>query len=53
MAIQAGFAGQSETDAYREVRASCDPKAFNDRGWSAMADTGWGGVILPAEHGGD
>jgi len=43
---------ESPVTAFRKVRASGDPKAFDESAWSAMAEMGWAGVIIPEEHGG-
>ena len=43
---------ESPVAEFRKVRASGDPKAFDDGAWSAMVEMGWAGVIVPEEHGG-
>ena len=43
---------ESPVTAFRKVRASGDPKAFDESAWGAMAEMGWAGVIIPEEHGG-
>ncbi len=43
---------ESPVAAFRKVRASGDPKAYDEGAWSAMAEMGWAGVIIPEEHGG-
>ena len=43
---------ESPVAAFRKVRASGEPKAFDDAAWGAMVEMGWAGVIVPEEHGG-
>jgi alkylation response protein AidB-like acyl-CoA dehydrogenase len=43
---------ESPVSEFRKVRDSGEAKAFDDAAWSAMAEMGWAGVIIPEEHGG-
>ena len=37
---------------WRKVRASGDPKAYDESVYATMAEMGWTGIIIPEEHGG-
>ncbi|WP_128893190.1 acyl-CoA dehydrogenase family protein [Erythrobacter sp. HKB08] len=43
---------ESPVTEFRKVRASGDPKAYDEGAYGKMADMGWTGVIVPEEHGG-
>lgn len=43
---------ESPVSAFRKVRASGDPEAFDRSAYATMAEMGWTGVIIPEEHGG-
>ena len=43
---------ESPVTEWRKVRAGGQPEAFNRDAYSAMAEMGWTGVIIPEEHGG-
>jgi alkylation response protein AidB-like acyl-CoA dehydrogenase len=43
---------ESPVAAFRKVRASGAPEGFDRDAYSAMAQMGWSGVIVPEEHGG-
>lgn len=43
---------ESPVAAFRKVRASGAPEAFDRDAYGAMAQMGWTGVIVPEEHGG-
>ncbi len=37
---------------WRKVRASGDPKAYDEGVYATMAEMGWTGIIIPEDHGG-
>jgi len=43
---------ESPVAAFRRVRASGEAKAFDAAAWTAMAEMGWCGIIIPEAHGG-
>ncbi|MEC9066645.1 MAG: acyl-CoA dehydrogenase family protein [Pseudomonadota bacterium] len=43
---------ESPVAAFRKIRASGDPEAFDRDAYGAMAQMGWSGIIVPEEHGG-
>ena len=43
---------ESPVTEFRKVRASGEPEAFDRDAYSAMAEMGWAGIIIPEEHGG-
>ncbi|MGB3712580.1 MAG: acyl-CoA dehydrogenase family protein [Erythrobacter sp.] len=43
---------ESPVTAFRKVRASGEPEAFDRDAYSAMTEMGWTGIIVPEEHGG-
>ncbi|WP_375289216.1 acyl-CoA dehydrogenase family protein [Qipengyuania sp.] len=43
---------ESPVTEFRKVRASGDPKAFDQTAYATMAGMGWAGIIIPEEHGG-
>ena len=43
---------ESPVAAWRRVRASGDPRAYDERAYATMAEMGWTGIIIPEEHGG-
>ena len=43
---------ESPVTEFRKVRASGEPEAFDRAAYSAMAEMGWAGIIIPEEHGG-
>lgn len=45
-------ANESPVAAFRKVRDSGDPRAFDPEAYATMAQMGWTGVIIPEEHGG-
>ena len=45
-------ANESPVAAFRKIRASGTPEAYDPDAYAAMAEMGWTGVIVPEEHGG-
>jgi len=43
---------ESPVSEFRKVRANGEPEAFDRDAYAAMAEMGWGGIIIPEEHGG-
>ena len=37
---------------FREMRDSGNEQGFDDGTWSSVAEMGWAGILVPAEHGG-
>ncbi|TNE56745.1 MAG: acyl-CoA dehydrogenase [Alphaproteobacteria bacterium] len=49
---KAFFAEQAPVTAFRKLRDSNDETGFSRDLWSAMAEMGWAGIIIPEEFGG-
>ena len=45
-------ANESPVAAWRKVRGSGEPEAFDRQAYATMAEMGWTGVVIPEEHGG-
>jgi len=43
---------ESPVAAFRKVRASGAPEAFDRHAYTAMAQMGWAGIVVPEAHGG-
>lgn len=43
---------ESPVAAFRKVRASGAPEAFDREAYAAMAQMGWAGIVVPEAHGG-
>ncbi|MBM0170187.1 acyl-CoA dehydrogenase family protein [Altererythrobacter sp. C41] len=43
---------ESPVAAFRKVRASGAPEAFDREAYTAMAQMGWAGIVVPEAHGG-
>lgn len=43
---------ESPVSAWRKVRASGDPRAYDEAAYATMAQMGWTGIVIPEEHGG-
>lgn len=43
---------ESPVTAFRKMRAAAPAQGYNPEAWKVIGEMGWGGIVVPEEHGG-